>query len=96
MPATCPLPPQPTKERARKTAFPELTEELQAEKPLPFSVPSTVRCNTSLTTLDIYRLALLQQSYFSSMLHLQPVNNANAVFAQLQKPNHDFSWQFHC
>lgn len=42
----------------------EVTKELQPDKPLPFSVPSTLRYNISLAMFDIYRLPYITAIIF--------------------------------
>lgn len=66
MPAICPLPPWPTSKRWSQihSISSELTEELQAEKTLPFSVPSTLRYIISLAMFDIYRLPYITAIIF--------------------------------
>lgn len=66
MPTICPLSLRSTNKGAshEKSVSSELAEELQAGKPLPFSVPSTLRYNTLLAMSDIYRLPYITAIIF--------------------------------
>ena len=97
-PAICPLPSWSTNKGAsqKNSISSELTEELQAEKPLPLSVPSTLRYNISLAMFDIYRLPYITAiisfpCYICSLLRQQMLRLHSS-----ERPNCDSSRQYYC